>query len=116
LRRLRLHLQLPIQLAGAGVTLLVCVVGTSISFGAVWLITRISNLALRVNDESDVDAAQHNETAYHHLQHVSVSADAHADASVNAAGIRSKAGATEPLLESDGVDIVQSLFGQGGRN
>jgi hypothetical protein len=58
--------QLPIQLAGVGVTLLVSVVGTALAYGIVWVIGRVVHLDLRVSseDEIDIDSAQHRESAY----------------------------------------------------
>lgn len=59
---------LGIQLVGACVTLLMCVVGTTISYWIVWGIAKLCRLELRVegHEEGRIDESQHHEQAYNH--------------------------------------------------
>ena len=59
---------LGIQLAGVGVTLLTCVIGTTLSYWILWIIARILRLEIRVEQhhESTIDDSQHREQAYVH--------------------------------------------------
>ena len=59
-------MQLGIQLAGVGVTLVLCIVGTTLSYWIVWAAAYICRLEIRVgtHEEGSIDEVQHREKAY----------------------------------------------------